>query len=71
MEQDEKLEALAEIFDCDAGELKPETQLDTLEWDSMAMLSVIAMVKARFDKKLPGAEIRSFKTIQDILNVME
>lgn len=71
MEQEEKLEALAEIFDCDAGELKPETQLDTLEWDSMAMLSVIAMVKARFDKKLPGAEIRSFKTIQDILNVME
>lgn len=71
MEQEEKLEALAEIFDCDAGELKPETQLDTLEWDSMAMLSVIAMVKVRFDKKLPGAEIRSFKTIQDILNVME
>ena len=71
MEQEEKLEALAEIFDCDAGKLKPETQLDTLEWDSMTMLSVIAMVKARFDKKLPGAEIRSFKTIQDILNVME
>lgn len=71
MELNEKLEALAEIFDCDAGELKPETQLDTLEWDSMAMLSLIAMIKARFDKKLPGAEIRAFKTVQDILTVME
>lgn len=71
MELNEKLEALAEIFDCDAGELKPETQLDTLEWDSMAMLSLIAMIKARFDKKLPGVEIRAFKTVQDILAVME
>jgi len=71
MELNEKLEALAEIFDCDAGELKPDTQLDTLEWDSMAMLSLIAMIKARFDKKLPGAEIRAFKTVQDILKVME
>lgn len=71
MTQEEKLEALAEIFDCDAGELKPETQLDTLQWDSMAMLSLIALVKAKFDKKLPGAEIRGFKTVQDVLNVME
>lgn len=71
MTQEEKLETLAEIFDCDMGELKPEAQLDTLQWDSMTMLSVIAMVKAQFDKKLPGAEIRAFKTVQDILNVME
>lgn len=71
MELNDKLEALAEIFDCDAGELKPETALDTLAWDSMAMLSLIALVKAKFDKKLPGAEIRAFTTIQDILNVME
>ncbi|MBQ0031775.1 MAG: acyl carrier protein [bacterium] len=71
MTQDEKLEALAEVFDCDACSLKPETELDSLQWDSMAMLSVIALVKAKFDKKLPGAEIRSFKTISDILNVME
>ena len=63
--------SMAEVFDCDAGLLKPETELDTLQWDSMAMLSVIAFVKAKFDKKLPGAEIRAFKTVGDILNVME
>lgn len=70
MDQAEKLEVLADIFDCDADALKPETRLDALAWDSMAMLSVIAVVKARFDRKLPGAEIRSFKTVQDILNAM-
>ena len=71
MTPDEKLETLAEIFDCDAGELKPETRLDEIGWDSMSMLSVIAMAKARFDRKISGVEIRGFTTVQDILAVME
>lgn len=71
MTQEEKLETLAEIFDCDAGELKPDTRLDEIGWDSMAMLSVIAMVKSQFDRKLPGAEIRGFITVQNILDIME
>ena len=71
MTQEEKLEALAEVFDTDAGSLTPETRLDEIGWDSMAMLSIIALLKARFDKKLPGAEIRAFERIGDILKVME
>lgn len=71
MTQEEKIEALAEVFDTDAASLTAETKLDDIGWDSMAMLSVIALVKARFDKKLPGAEIRAFETVGDILNVME
>lgn len=71
MMEQEKIEAIAEVLDCDAASLSPDTQLDEVGWDSMAMLGVIAMVKARFDKKLPGAEIRSFETIGDILAVME
>lgn len=71
MTQEEKVEALAEILDCDSGELKPEVSLDTLQWDSMAMLGVIAMVKARFNKKLLGSEIRAFRTVGDVLAVME
>lgn len=71
MNEKEKIEVLAEIFDCDVGEVSPEKPLDELVWDSMAMLSVIAMVKARFDRKLPGAEIRGFKTVRDVMNVME
>jgi acyl carrier protein len=71
MIQEEKMDALAELFEVEASELKPETQLDTLQWDSMAMLSVIALVKTKFNKRLPGAEIRGFKTVGDILKVME
>lgn len=71
MTQEEKLEALAEIFDTDAGSLSPDKQLDEIGWDSMTMLSVIALVKAKFDKKLPGSEIRAFETVGDIMGVME
>ena len=71
MTQEEKQELLADVFDCEASELVPEKQLDMLQWDSMAMLSVIALVKTHFDRRLPGPEIRAFKTVGDIFNVME
>lgn len=71
MEQKDKLDLLAGIFDCDAGALTPETALDTLGWDSMAMLSVIAVVKARFGTRIAGSELRSFTTVGDLLGRME
>ena len=71
MEMNEKIDILAEAFDRDAGEIKPETRLDEIGWDSMTMLSVIAMVKTRFNKKIAGAQIREFKTVEDILAIME
>ena len=71
MEREEKLDLLAEVFDRAPGTLTPETRLDELGWDSMAMLSVIAVVKARFGRKIPGAELRAFETVADILGRME
>ena len=70
MTQQEKIDALADIFEVDPGELTPETALDTLAWDSMAMLSVIACVNEHFGKRIPGNQIKNFKTIGDILAVM-
>lgn len=71
MELKEKIEVLADVLDRDAGEITPETRLDEIGWDSMAMLGVIAMAKTRFDKKITGAQIREFETVQDILCILE
>ena len=71
MTQIEKMQALAEIFEVDAGELCPEKPLDTLQWDSMSMLSLIALVNERFGKRLGSAQLKALKTIQDILAIME
>jgi acyl carrier protein len=70
MTQQEKIEALEELFETDAGTITPETALDTLPWDSMSMLSVIALVNEHFGKRLSGAQIKGFSTVGDILNVM-
>lgn len=71
MTQEEKIEILADALDRDIDEVQPEAELDSLGWDSMAMLSVIAMAKARFNRKLSGSQIREFTTVKDILDVMQ
>ena len=68
---EEKLELIADILDVDAEEIKPETEIASLEWDSIATLSFIAMMDENFGKEVKGAEIKKFVTIQDALNIME
>lgn len=71
MTHQEKIEAIENLFEVDSGSITPETALDTLQWDSMAMLSLIALVNERFGKRLAGSQIKSFRTVQDLLAVME
>jgi acyl carrier protein len=67
----EKLNALEEMMELEEGALSPETLLDDVEeWDSLAALSLVVLLKEEFDKKVTGQEIRAFQTIQDILDVM-
>ena len=72
MNIEKKLELIAEILDEDVEDLGPEMEMASLEnWDSVAVLSFIAMMDEEFGKEMKGAEIKSFVTIQDALNVME
>ena len=71
MTQQEKLDGLAEIFEVDSAVLTPETPLESLAWDSMAMLSVIAFVNEKTGRRVTGAQVKAFKTIGDILVVAE
>ena len=70
MTTEEKINELAEMFEVEAPVLTPETELGTLNWDSMAKLSFIALVKGKFDKMVSGEMIRGMKTIADLLSVM-
>ena len=72
MDVKEKLMKLEEILDIDEGSLSPEMSLDEVEeWDSLAALSYVVMMQDDFNKKMTGAQIRLFKTVQDILDTME
>lgn len=72
MELKEKFALLEDTFDVDEGTLTPEMGLDEIkEYDSMTKLSLIVMVEDEFGRKLSGDDIKGFKTVQDILNVMQ
>ena len=72
MDIQEKLAKLEDIMELDEGTLRPETLLEEIEeWDSLAALSYVVMMTDDFGKNVTGAEIRAFKTVQDILNTME
>lgn len=71
MTNEEKIALLEDMLDLDGGTLKSETELsDIEEYDSMAKLSLIVMFDDEFGKKLTGEEIRTFKTVGDILASM-
>ena len=66
MTEQEKLERIADVLDQDAASMKPDTQLDEIGWDSMGMLSIIALAKTN-GKTITGTQIRAFEKVGDIL----
>ncbi len=67
-----KIALLEETLDLETGKLKEDTVLSSLvEWDSMSKLSVIVMMDDEFSKTISGEQVRGFKTVKDILDVME
>ena len=66
MTDQEKINKVADILDQESSALTAETQLDTIGWDSMGMLSVIALAKTN-GKTITGVQIRGFETVGDII----
>ena len=66
MTDQEKIDKLADVLDQDSGALNAETRLDEIGWDSMGMLSVIALAKSN-GETITGTQIRAFETVGDIL----
>jgi len=72
MTTEKKIEMLEEMMELEAGTLKPETVLSTLEeWDSIALISFIALIDDEFDKVINGSLIKEQKTVADLLALME
>lgn len=72
MEEKDKLAILEDIMELEAGSLVPEAMLEDMEeWDSLSALAFVVMLGDEFQRKISGQEIRKFKTVQDMLDVME
>lgn len=72
MTEKEKLAKLEEMLEVELGTLIPETVLaDLEEWDSIAVISFIALMDDEFEKTIKSSQIKEFQTIADVLAVME
>lgn len=72
MNTEKKMELLADILDVEVEDIQPELELSQMdEWDSIAVLSFIAMMDEEFGKEMKGSEIKKFVTVQDALDAMK
>ena len=61
--------AIAQILECDPSDISMSTEFRSLpNWDSLALLSVAAMIESDFGVLIPDSEFRNMKTISDILD---
>ena len=72
MKREEKIEIIAEILEDEPDEVQEDMVLEDFEtWDSVAVLSVIAMMDEHFGKYPHASEIRSYIKVGDLMKNME
>lgn len=61
-------EGMAEIFEIDPSKITPEFELGSADtqWDSLALVSTIALVDDCYNVMLDGTALAACKTIGDI-----
>ena len=71
MTTEEKIALIEETLEVDEGTLRMEMELAEIdEYDSMSKLGVIVMMEDEFGVKLTGDNFKHFKTVGDIVNMM-
>jgi len=69
---EEKIAKIEEIMELDAGELSIDSRLvDLDEWDSISILSFVAMVGDEFGREISTEETKSIVTVGDAIKFME
>ncbi|MGM9558837.1 phosphopantetheine-binding protein [Anaerovibrio slackiae] len=72
MNENKKMEIIAEILELEVGEFSASTVLKDIEtWDSVAVLSFIAIMNEEFNKYPMADEINSYVTVGDLMDVMK
>lgn len=72
MTNQEKIELIEELLEVDEGSLTEDTLLKGLEeWDSIAALTLIAMLDEKFNRIVSGDEVKALTTVRDILDYMQ
>ena len=71
MTTSEFIEELKEKLELEDIELRPETDLSELEeYDSIAVMAMIALIDELFNKKLKSDQFKSITTVQSLIEMI-
>lgn len=59
-------EGLAEIFEVDAAEITPDFDLVAHNWDSLAIVSTLALIDECYGRLVEGAALAEARTVADL-----
>ena len=62
---------LAEIFELEDDEVNAELDLSTVAWDSLAIVSVIALADDIYGVFLEGEKLKACSTVADIVALVQ
>lgn len=65
------VEGMAEIMEIDTGEVTPEFSLTSENWDSLAIVSTIALVDECYDVMLNGPALGKCGSIAEVVALIE
>lgn len=71
MDKMEKIKLMEEIMELEEGTLNEGSVLSEYdEWDSLSIISYIALMDTRFNKSVSMEEIKRFVTVKDAIDIM-
>lgn len=69
MSREEMYNLLVEVLNLESEKVNEETELDCIEFDSIAKLGVISVIDAYENKIVPAVALGKCKTIGDIVDL--
>lgn len=71
MDLNEFCQKIESVLEMDPGTIRPETRLDSLDaWDSVAVISFIAMADQDYQATVPPKSISECQTISDLAGLI-
>ncbi|CDG82580.1 phosphopantetheine-binding protein [Janthinobacterium agaricidamnosum] len=67
----EFFDGLAEILEIDVAQVAPALKLADYAWDSLAIISTIALADDVFDQMLDGKALAACQSVADIVALIE
>ncbi|MEG8058642.1 acyl carrier protein [Sphingomonas sp. 22L2VL55-3] len=64
-------EGIAEILEVEPTEVNPDLTLDKGTWDSLAIVSTIALIDELYDKTVSGEVLEACTTVGDLEKAIE